>query len=65
MRFDELTKKMYLDRFYPGTTPGEILDNTGFSMDIDHAKLFDPPTAEELRILRQEVDPQRLILGND
>ncbi len=65
MRFDELTKKMYLDRFYPGTTPGEIRDNTGFSMDIHNAKPFDSPTAEELRILRQEVDPQRLILGND
>jgi glutaconate CoA-transferase subunit B len=65
MRFDKVTKKMYLDRFYPGTTPGEIIGSTGFSMNIDHAKPFDSPFAEELRILRQEVDPQRLILGND
>jgi glutaconate CoA-transferase subunit B len=63
MRFNEVTKEMVLDRYYPGTTPGEIQDCTGFFMDIQHAKPLSPPTAEELRILRQEVDPQRLILG--
>jgi glutaconate CoA-transferase subunit B len=63
MRFDEATKKMYLDRFYPGTTPEDIQDCTGFSIDIHQAKQLDPPRDGELRILRQQVDPQRLILG--
>jgi glutaconate CoA-transferase subunit B len=62
MRFDEVTKKMYLDRFYPGTTPEEIRDCTGFAMDIHRAKSLSPPTDEELHILRRQVDPQRLIL---
>lgn len=62
MRFDEVTKEMVLDRFYPGTTPGEIQRCTGFSIDIRQAKELSPPTVEELGILRREVDPQRLIL---
>ena len=63
LRFDGVNKDMYLDRYYPGTTPEEIQTCTGFSLDLTRAALIDPPTAEELRILRQEVDPQRLILG--
>jgi glutaconate CoA-transferase subunit B len=63
LRFDEVSKEMYLDRYYPGTTPEEIQAHTGFLLDLSHAAPLDPPTAEELRILRQEVDPQRLILG--
>ncbi|NIM14611.1 MAG: ketoacid-CoA transferase [Candidatus Aminicenantes bacterium] len=62
MRFDEVTKEMVLDRFYPGTTPEEIQCCTGFSIDICHAKELLPPTVEELDILRRQVDPQRLIL---
>lgn len=62
MRFDEKTKEMYLHSCFPGVTPGEICACTGFSIDISRAGRIEPPTAEELRILRQEVDPQRLIL---
>lgn len=63
LRFDETTKEMYLDRFYPGTTPEDICKCTGFSIDISRAQPFDPPTTGELDILRREVDPGRLILG--
>ena len=62
LRFDAVNKNMYLDRYYPGTTPEEIQFHTGFSLDLTRAASVEPPTAEELRILRQEVDPQRLIL---
>lgn len=65
MRFDEKTKEMFLYRCCPGTTPGEIQDCTGFSIDITQSEELDPPTAEELDILRRVVDPQRLILGTD
>lgn len=63
LRFDEASKEMYLARYYPGVTPDEIQSHTGFSLDLSRATPLDPPTADELRILRQEVDPQRLILG--
>jgi glutaconate CoA-transferase subunit B len=65
MRFDEETKKMYLDACFPGVSPSEIADCTGFSIDLRRAASLSPPTAEELCILRQQVDPQRLILGKD
>jgi glutaconate CoA-transferase subunit B len=62
LRFDGVNKEMYLDRYYPGITPEDIQSHTGFSLDLTRAAPLDPPTVEELRILRREVDPQRLIL---
>jgi glutaconate CoA-transferase subunit B len=43
--------------------PEKVAENTGFAIDIGRALPFDPPTNMELRILREEVDPQRLLLG--
>jgi len=63
MRFDEETKAMYLAEHYPGIRPEMIAAETGFQIDISGAVQARPPEPEELRILRQEVDPQRLILG--
>lgn len=62
-RFDAVSREMYLDRYYPSIMPEEVQAHTGFPLDLAQAAPLDPPTAEELRILRQEVDPQRLILG--
>jgi glutaconate CoA-transferase subunit B len=63
LRFDEKTKEMYLDHSFPGTSTEEIRELTGFPIDTDRAQELTPPTAEELHILRRDVDPQRLILG--
>ena len=63
MRFDRTTRRMILDCCYPGVTPQEILDNMEFSVDIQGVRQAPAPTAEELRILRERCDPQRLILG--
>jgi len=63
MRFDKENCKMFLDKFYPGVTPETILEHTGFDMDVSRAIQADPPTKTELKILREECDPQRLILG--
>ena len=54
---------MYLAEVYPGVTPQHVADNTGFELDISRAIEATPPSDDELRILRTEVDPQRLILG--
>ena len=64
MKFDDQTKKMYLAETYPGVTIQRIAENTGFKMDVSKAQESVPPSDEELRILRTEVDPQRLILGS-
>lgn len=63
MRFDKDTGKMFLDQYYPGTTPKMILENTQFHMDVSRAIQALPPTENELKILRENCDPQRLILG--
>jgi glutaconate CoA-transferase subunit B len=62
LRFHETTRQMYLSELYPGVTPEQVLENTGFRLDISRAVEAAPPSNEELRVLREEVDPQRLIL---
>ncbi len=63
MRFDEETRRMYLAGSYPGVTPAQILDHMGFTVDVTRAAPIAPPSPEELTILRERCDPQRLILG--
>jgi glutaconate CoA-transferase subunit B len=63
MKFEEESKRMYLSEYYPGVTLARVAENTGFALDVSRAKESVPPSPEELRILRQDVDPQRLILG--
>lgn len=62
MYFDDDTKEMYLARYYPGVTPQDILDHMDFSVDISRAIEAEPPTERELKILRERVDPHKLIL---
>jgi glutaconate CoA-transferase, subunit B len=62
MKFDEITREMYLAEHYPGVSIDRILENTGFAFDASQAVESAPPTTEELRILREDVDPQKLIL---
>jgi glutaconate CoA-transferase subunit B len=61
-RYDEATKRMYLAGYYPGVTPQKILENMGFEVDVSRAEEVVPPTGEQLRILREKCDPQKLIL---
>lgn len=64
MGFDAASKRMTVESIHPGITREEIVANTGFELlwapDVQDSP---PPTAEELRILREEVDPQRYIIG--
>ena len=62
MRFDDTTKEMFLAQYYPGISTDRVLENTGFAIDVSKAVEAASPSPEELRILREEVDPQRLIL---
>ena len=62
MRFDEKTKEIYLYEYYSGVTPQQIQENTGFDLDITRAVESTPITEEELTILREEIDPQKLII---
>ena len=63
MGFDAQTRQMLLRGTYPGIEPGQVLDNMGFAVDVSESRPVDPPTVQELKILREVCDPQRLILG--
>lgn len=63
MGFDDTTRKMYLKGCYPGIQPDQVLEKMGFPIDVTRAGTVPGPTAAELAILRQQCDPQGLILG--
>ncbi len=62
--FDEETKRMKVENMHPGITREQIAENTGFEL-LWSAELLtsEPPTADELKILREKVDPYRYIIG--
>ncbi len=57
-QFDFANGRMRLTSFHPGTSPERIQKRTGFELELAsdlHETL--PPTAEEIRLLREEIDP--------
>ena len=63
MGFDDETKRMKLLKTQPGVTVDDVVAETGFALILpDDIGANDPPAAEELRILREEVDRQRLYI---
>lgn len=62
LRFHPDTKIMYLASYHPGLSPLMVAEQTGFPLDIGFAIETAPPTENELRILREEVDPERIFL---
>ena len=63
LKFREDNRKMYLSHYYLGFQIEDILANTGFELDTSQAKELKAPTGEELQIIREKVDPDRLILS--
>ncbi len=54
------TFRMRLAATHPGVTVDEVVENTGFELIIpENVPVNDPPSAEELRLLREEIDPDR------
>ena len=62
MRFRPENKEAYLASFHPGLTPQAVAEATGFPLAVTGATETPPPAAEELRILREDVDPERIFL---
>jgi glutaconate CoA-transferase subunit B len=61
--YDEKTKRMTLLATNPGVSAEQVIENTDFDLTIPKAiSQNEPPSAEELRILRTEVDPQHLYI---
>jgi len=66
LRFDPVTKEMYLESYHPGVTVEMVRENTGWDLKIaEDVRETEPPTTEEIRILREELDPDGLFLKNE
>jgi glutaconate CoA-transferase, subunit B len=62
-RFDE-RGEMYLDSVSPGIREQDILDNVGWKINVaSDVKEIPSPTSEELRVLREEIDPMGVFLS--
>lgn len=58
MDYDPDTCRMRLKSLHPGVTVETVKENTGFELVIPaQVGGNEPPSSEELRILRQEIDP--------
>lgn len=57
MKFDDETKVMYVDKVFPGVSVSDIKQNTGFDIDVSQATETEPVLVEEIRLLREEIDP--------
>ncbi len=63
MRFRPETRGIYLASYHPGLSPEKLAENTGFPLDVRGAVETPTPTPEELRILREQVDPEKVFLS--
>jgi len=63
MGFDDTSKEMYLKACFPSISPDDVLANMGFRIHTGRTEVAPEPTLRELSILREQCDPQRLILG--
>ncbi len=64
MDFHPETKRLRVESLHPGVSFDEAQENTGFPLlRADTVRSTEPPTAQELAILRDEVDPYRYVIG--
>ncbi len=62
--FDEETKRMRIESVHPGYAIDDVVKNTDFELIIkDNIEQTKPPTDEELKILREEIDPLKAVIG--
>lgn len=64
MGFAEESKRMMVLSLHPGRTREEVQAATGFELLwAPEVSVTSPPTEGELRILREEIDPDRYFIG--
>lgn len=53
---------LFVQSIHPGVTKEDLIENTGFDLgDLRNVPVTPEPTGEELRIIREEVDPNRIL----
>ena len=64
MGYRDDTKRMEVRSLHPGVTLERVREATGFELSArEPPDVTEPPSGEELRVLRDEVDPHRYVLG--
>ncbi len=64
MDFEEDSKRMRLKSLHPGVSLEKVIQNTSFNLVLPDSIPETPPlTEEELRILREKVDPYGVLRG--
>lgn len=62
--FEEDSKRMRIKSLMPGITLEKVIAETGFELIIpEKIDIEEPPTEEELKILREEVDPWKVVIS--
>jgi glutaconate CoA-transferase subunit B len=62
--YHETTRRMQLLSLHPGVTLEQVKKATSFELEIaENLAATAPPDDDELRILREEVDPYRYVIG--
>jgi glutaconate CoA-transferase subunit B len=64
MGYEEQTRRMQVLSLHPGVLLDQVRQATGFELGVrEPLTVTEPPSEVELRILREEVDPHRYIIG--
>jgi glutaconate CoA-transferase, subunit B len=64
--YHDQTKRMEVHSLHPGVTLDQVRRATGFALEVRPSlETTAAPTADELRILREEVDPHRYVIGRE
>lgn len=62
--YHDTTRRMQVQSLHPGVELTQVRKATSFELEVaETLAVTTPPTEEELRILRDEVDPHRYIIG--
>lgn len=62
--FDESSNEMRLEGVLKGLNPGDVVRGMGFEPSTSSAvHELEPPNEEELALLRNDIDPSRIIIG--
>jgi glutaconate CoA-transferase subunit B len=62
--FHPENKRMMLISIHPGNTLEDVLGTMGFAPIVPQQVPFtEPPTKEQLRLIREVIDPQRMYMG--
>ncbi len=61
--FDAITREMVLTDLHPGVKTAAVQENIGWNVRVaDDLRITESPTSEELRLIREVLDPQHIYI---